>query len=153
MTGPRVGELPRLPSGSVTWHSSAKNFQPLRRGPPVTDHTQQPSLTTLPPGLGKLSPTIAMALGNMTDHERDIFDHEYRKARRNTPPMVLLAVLLPIQWFFLDKTGLGIVFWFSAMFLVIGWIWSWFYTPTMVREYNEAVANTVIRNIRYAAGQ
>ena len=113
---------------------------------------QQPDATTLPPEFAKLSPTVAMALGNMTVQQRDIFNHEYRKARRNTPVMVLLAVLLPIQWFFLDKTGLGIVFWFSGMFLGVGWIWSWFYTPKMVRDYNEAVANTVIRNIRYAVG-
>ena len=67
--------------------------------------------------------------------------------------MVTLAVLFPIQFFLLDKTGLGLAFWFSGMFFGIGWVVYWFLTPGMVREYNEQVANNVIRNIRYAAAE
>ncbi|MCY4163023.1 MAG: TM2 domain-containing protein [bacterium] len=109
-------------------------------------------LASLPADFSKLSPTVAMAIGNMSAGQRDVFDHEYRRAKRSTVVMVLLAVLFPIQFFLLDKTGLGVIYWLTFGFLGIGWVVFWFVTPSMVKEYNEQKANEIIRNIRYAAG-
>ncbi len=118
--------------------------------------SQQPEhnqLTTLPADFGKLSPTVAMAIGNMTPDQRDIFDYEYRKKKRSLGAMMTLAILFPIHFFFLDKTGLGIAYLLTGGFFLIGWIVFMFLTPGMVREYNDAKANEVIRNIRYASQQ
>ena len=118
--------------------------------PEDSERAEPSQLTTLPADFGILSPTVAMAIGNMTPDQRDIFDYEYRKKKRSLGAMMALAILFPIQFFFLDKTGLGIAFLLTWGFVGIGWIVFMFLTPGMVREYNDAKANEVIRNIRYA---
>ena len=115
------------------------------------DQPENNQLLTLPADFGKLSPTVAMAIGNMTPDQRDIFDYEYRKKKRSLGAMMALAILFPIHFFFLDKTGLGIAYLLTMGFFFIGWIVFIFLTPGMVREYNDDKANEVIRNIRYAS--
>ena len=63
----------------------------------MTDSTDAEPAVALPSGIGKLSLTVAMALGNMTPQERDIFDHEYGKRRQGVAAVVVLAVLFPIH--------------------------------------------------------
>ena len=105
----------------------------------------------LPADYDKLSPTVTLALRNMSQQQRDIFEHEYQRRKRDTVLMVVLAVLFPIQFFFLNKAGLGVAYLLTGGFFLIGWIVFWFITPGMVREYNESVANDIVRNIRYAS--
>ncbi len=117
----------------------------------MTEQSEQPSALTLPTGeLSNLSPTVAAAYGNMPDESRDIFWAEYSKKRRSTAVMVVLAVLFPIQFFFLRKTGLGIAYLLTGGFLGLGWIVFWFVTPLMVRDYNDEIANEIVRNVRNA---
>ncbi len=119
----------------------------------MTDSTNAEPAVALPSGIGKLSPTVAMALGNMTPQERDIFDHEYGKRRQGVAAVVVLGVLFPIHFFLIGKSGLGVAYWLTGGFLVVGWVVCWFLAPSMTREYNEQTANEIIRNIRYASGQ
>lgn len=88
----------------------------------TSEQPENNALTTLPADFGILSPTVAMAIGNMTPDQRDIFDFEYRKKKRSLGAMMALAILFPIQFFFLNKTGLGIAYLLTGGFLFFGWI-------------------------------
>ncbi len=65
--------------------------------------------------LGKQLPaTLRTAWANLGQHQRDVFVEDYARRRRSTVAMVVLAVLFPIQFFFLHKAGLGIACILSA---------------------------------------
>ncbi|WP_420446253.1 hypothetical protein [Candidatus Poriferisodalis sp.] len=103
--------------------------------------------------LGKQLPaTLRTAWVNLGQHQRDVFVEDYARRRRSTVAMVVLAVLFPIQFFFLRKAGLGIAYLLTGGFFVIGWIVFWFVTPSMVHEYNREIASQIVRDIRYAEG-
>lgn len=97
--------------------------------------------------ISELPPTAALALKDFDEQQSAVFDHEYQRKKRGTVAMVLLAILFPIQFFFLGKTGLGIAYWLTGGFFGLGWIVFWFVTPSKTRQYNEMLAETLVRNI------
>lgn len=58
--------------------------------------------------------------------------------------MMALAILLPIQLFFLGKILLGILFVLTAGGFGVWYVIEWFLTPQRVRDYNTRVANEVL---------
>ena len=58
--------------------------------------------------------------------------------------MVALAILFPIQLFFLGRVLLGILFLLTGGGLGIWYIIEWFLTPGRVRDYNTKVANETL---------
>lgn len=69
----------------------------------MTDQHSNP--LACPADFGKLSPTVAMAIGNMSADQRDVFDYEYRRAKRSTVVMVLLAYCSPSSSSFSTRPG------------------------------------------------
>lgn len=100
---------------------------------------------TLPPP--DLAPVAQANFENLTDEQKSAFLSYYRSQERSTVLMVVLAVLFPVQLFFLGKILLGIVFWLTGGGFGIWYIVEWFLTPGRVREYNAQVAADAFRLI------
>lgn len=63
--------------------------------------------------------------------------------------MMALAILFPIQLFFLGKIGLGVAFLVTGGGFGVWYVIEWFLTPGRVRDFNANVANEII--LRYKA--
>ena len=97
-------------------------------------------------------PTVVqLALKNMSEDQRLSFEHEFQSRKRSAFPMVLLAIFFPIQMFFLNRLGLGLVFIFTLGGLFIWWIIEIFLTPGRVRDHNREVATEVARDLKIMA--
>lgn len=62
--------------------------------------------------------------------------------------MMALAILFPIQLFFLGKVFLGILFWITGGGLGVWYVIEWFLTPKRVYDYNTRVANEALGLVR-----
>lgn len=106
------------------------------------------ALELKPSVMAALPITVKTALAKMSLEEQLMFQEMFEKKSKSLAPMLLLAVLFPIQHFLLGKTGLGIVFFLTGGGLWIWWIIEWFLTPRRVREYNEDVATKLLMDIK-----
>lgn len=103
--------------------------------------------------LPDLAPLAQAAVLNLSPNELEMFEATFPKRKRSTFWMVILAIFLPVQLFFLDKIGLGIAFVLTGGGFGVWYIVEWFLTPRRVREYNSAQALKTIQEISVARGE
>ncbi|MFZ0013327.1 MAG: TM2 domain-containing protein [Acidimicrobiia bacterium] len=97
---------------------------------------------TLPPD--DLPPVAAAGFQAMSEEERQAFITSYSGRRRSMPLMIALAILFPIQLFFLGRIGLGILFLLTGGGFGVWYVIEWFVTPSRVRDYNTRVATETL---------
>lgn len=91
-----------------------------------------------------LDPETMKAVALLTADRQTHFFLEVKKRSRSVRAMVILAVIFPIQLFFLRKVPLGVLFWLTLGGLGVWWIVEWFLTPGRVRAYNNEVATEIL---------
>ena len=84
----------------------------------------------------------------MTDDEQKMFQSKFKKGMKSTVPMLLLAILFPIQLFFLKKHILGFIFISTMGGFFIWWVIEIFLTSGRVKTYNEELAMQIITNMK-----
>ena len=84
----------------------------------------------------------------LAEEQQMWFLSEYRWRSRSVGAMMALAILFPIQLFFLGKVGLGVVFWLTSGGFFIWYIVELFLTPGRVRNYNEEMALGLVRYLK-----
>ncbi len=62
--------------------------------------------------------------------------------------MLLLAILFPIQLFFLGRIVLGILFLLTAGGFGVWYVIEWFLTPGRVRKYNQSLALQIVQDLQ-----
>jgi len=97
---------------------------------------------TLPPV--DLPPAAGPAFQNLTEEQKVAFSAEYSRRKRSLALMMVLAILFPIQLFFLGRVGLAVLFLLTGGGLGIWYVIEWFLTPGRVRDYNTGIANEII---------
>ncbi|MGH3651296.1 MAG: TM2 domain-containing protein [Acidimicrobiia bacterium] len=97
---------------------------------------------TVPPV--DLPPAAVVAFQNLSDDQQAAFAASYNSRKRSMALMVALAILFPIQLFFLGRVVLGILFLLTAGGAGIWYVIEWFLTPGRVREYNTRVASETL---------
>ena len=91
------------------------------------------------------------ALMEMSDTQQASFLTEYNRRKRSTGLMLLLAILFPIQLFFLGRIGLGILFLLTAGGFGVWYVIEWFLTPGRVRKYNQSLALQIVQDLQTMA--
>ena len=96
-------------------------------------------------------PIVQTAIREMSEDDRLTFESEYERKKLNVLPMVVAAFFL-VHFFFYGRTGLGIVF-ILVMVCTVGlalpwWIVELCIAGKRVREYNEALAVNLARDMR-----
>jgi hypothetical protein len=104
---------------------------------------------TLPPV--DMPPLAVAGFQELTEDQKALFVAEYSGRKRNLALMVGLAILFPIQLFFLGKIGLGIIFLPHRGGLGIWYVIEWFLTPGRVRAYNTRAANEIVAALQRSA--
>jgi len=104
---------------------------------------------TLPPN--DLPPVAMAAFQNLNEEQKVAFTARYNGGKRSMALMVALAILFPIQLFFLGKVLLGILFVITAGGFGVWYVIEWFLTPGRVRDFNTKVANEVLSGLRPGA--
>lgn len=94
--------------------------------------------------LATLGPETRKAVALLSADRQTHFHLELKQRMRHADAMVLLAIFLPIQLFFLRKVALGVAFWLTLGGLGVWWITEWFLTPGRVRTYNAEVADEIL---------
>jgi hypothetical protein len=100
---------------------------------------------TLPPN--DLPPQAFAGFEALTDEQKGLFVNRYDTAKRSMALMVGLAIVFPIQLFFLGKVLLGILFLITGGGLGVWYVVEWFLTPGRVREYNADVATEILADM------
>lgn len=100
---------------------------------------------TLPPN--DLPPEAFAGYQSLSDEQQAAFAGRYNASKRSMPVMVALAILFPIQLFFLGKVLLGLLFLITGGGFGIWYIVEWFLTPGRVREYNSQVASDILASM------
>lgn len=96
----------------------------------------------------KISITIKQSISELSPQQQQQFCEEFKRKARNNGSMIALAILFPIQLFFLGKTGLGIAFLLTSGGCGIWWLIEIFMTAGRVQQYNDSLAYTIIQNIK-----
>lgn len=97
---------------------------------------------TLPPH--DMPPPAAAGFQELTEEQKVLFVTGFSRRKRHMALMVGLAILFPIQLFFLGKVGLGVLFLLTGGGLGVWYVIEWFLTPGRVRDYNTKAANEII---------
>ena len=84
----------------------------------------------------------------LAEEQQMWFLSEYRQRSRSVAAMMALAILFPIQLFFLGKVGLGVAFLLTGGGFGIWYLVEWFLTPGRVREYNEVIALGLVHYLK-----
>ena len=101
------------------------------------------------PSIAKNLPTtVKSALSKMSPEDQSAFEEDYEKKAKSTGLMVFLAIVFPIQLFFLGKTGLGIAFLLTGGGFGAWYVIEWFLTPKRVRELNADVATKTLTDMK-----
>ena len=90
-------------------------------------------------------------LSKMPAEKQSVFAEEFKKKGKSKGVMIALAIFFPIQLFFLDKKGLGIVYWLTGGGLGIWWLIEIFLTSKRVNEYNGDVGTVIMRDMKLLA--
>jgi hypothetical protein len=99
-------------------------------------------LMTLPPN--DLPPEAFAGFDALSDEQRAAFANRYNSAKRSMALMMALAIIFPIQLFFLGKVLLGILFLITGGGFGVWYVVEWFLTPGRVREYNAKMAGDIL---------
>ena len=91
---------------------------------------------------------VAPFFKELSDEQQGWFLREYQRRSRSVGWMMVLAILFPIQLFFLRKVLMGVVFLLTGGGFGIWYLVEWFLTPGRVRAYNEAVAMSLIHHLK-----
>ena len=94
-----------------------------------------------------LSASIVTSLGRLSPEEQASFEADYNKQKKSTGPMLLLAILFPIQLILLGRTGLWVAYFLTFGGCGIWYIIEWFLTPSRVRSYNNEIASKILANL------
>lgn len=108
----------------------------------------QMSIAVSPSTSNQLPATVKTALSKMADEQQLLFEDEYKRKAKNSGLLTLLAILFPIQFFLLGKTGLGIAFIITFGGAGIWWIIEWFLTPKRVKSFNDDVATRLLTEMK-----
>lgn len=95
-----------------------------------------------------LPSSLKQALSQMTDNQQSTFEEEYKRKMKSRVTMQLLAIFFPIQHFLMDKTGTGVLFLLTFGGAGIWWIIDVFAIGGRVRNYNEDIARTLLRDMK-----
>ncbi len=96
----------------------------------------------------KLPNMVKTSLAKLSTEHQSQFVEEYKRKSKNLGVMMVLAILFPIQLFLLGKTGLGVALWLTGGGLGIWWLIEIFLTPKRVKDYNENIATTIMRDLK-----
>ena len=91
-----------------------------------------------------LPPVAFDAFQQLPEEQKVAFASRYASAKRSMPLMMALAILFPVQLFFLGKVVLGLLFLITGGGFGIWYVVEWFLTPGRVREYNAGVAGDIL---------
>lgn len=101
---------------------------------------------TLPPV--DIPPVTVPGFQELTDDQKALFVSEYNAKKRSMALMVALAILFPIQLFFLGRVGLGVLFLLTGGGFGIWYVIEWFLTPGRVRDYNTEKAMGALAGLK-----
>jgi len=96
----------------------------------------------------KLPPRVRTDLAKLDAKKQQMFVDQYKMKARNKAVMVVLAILFPIQLFFLGKVGLGVAFIVTWGGVGIWYFIEWFLTPGRVDTYNANVAEEILADVK-----
>lgn len=96
-------------------------------------------------------PVVQAALAKMDESQRLTFEAEYKRRAKSVAPLIVLAILFPIQMFLLGKTVMGIVFWLTLGGFGVWWIIEIFLTPKRLAEFNDELATNIARDLKIMA--
>jgi len=97
---------------------------------------------TLPPN--DLPSVASTAYAGLTEEQQIAFSSYYTRNKRSTGLMLILAIFLPVQLFFLGRSGLGILFLLTGGGFGVWYVIEWFLTPKRVRDYNARIASDAL---------
>jgi hypothetical protein len=106
------------------------------------------SIAVSPSTSNRLPATVKTALAKMADEQQLLFEDEYKRKEKSSGLLTLLAILFPIQFFLLGKTGLGIAFIITFGGMGVWWIIEWFLTPKRVKSFNEDMATRLLTEMK-----
>lgn len=98
--------------------------------------------------LDTLPSSLKQALAQMSEQQQAMFEEEYKRKMKPPMKMQLLAIFFPIQHFLMGKTGSGILFWITLGGFWIWWIIDMFAIGSRVRDFNEDIARTLLRDMK-----
>ena len=98
--------------------------------------------------LDTLPSSLKQALAQMSEQQQAMFEEEYKRKMKPPMKMQLLAIFFPIHHFLMGKTGTGILFWITLGGFWIWWIIDMFAIGSRVRDFNEDIARTLLRDMK-----
>ncbi len=101
---------------------------------------------TLPPN--DLPSSSVEAYSALSEEQKAAFVARYNASKRSMALMVALAIIFPIQLFFLGKVLLGILFLITGGGFGVWYVIEWFLTPGRVRDYNAKVASEILASVQ-----
>ena len=105
---------------------------------------------TLPPN--DLPPDAYLPFQHLDDASKAAFVARYDSSKRSMAVMMALAILFPIQLFFLGRVLLGLLFLLTGGGFGIWYVVEWFLTPGRVREQNTKLANDILTSMGAPGG-
>jgi len=96
----------------------------------------------------KLPNMVKTSLAKLSTEHQAQFVEEYKRKSKNFGLLMVLAIIFPIQLFLLGKVGLGIAFLLTGGGMGIWWIIEIIMTPKRVKDFNENIASTIMRDLK-----
>jgi hypothetical protein len=91
-----------------------------------------------------LPPAAVQQYASLGSEGQRAFNAHFNARKRSMPLMMALAIIFPIQLFFLGKVVLGILFIVTGGGFGVWYVIEWFLTPQRVRDYNTKVAGEAL---------
>ena len=116
-------------------------------GQQITGHS------LVPQGLeASLPAMVRTELGRLSANRQEEFLEEYRRRRKSTGVAYLLWFIFGLQYGYLGRWGLQVVYWLTAGGVGIWALILLFFIPSLVRNYNKDVSIDVLRQQQAIAG-
>lgn len=99
----------------------------------------------------KESMILKTAKSELNTEQRLMFDQEFEKKQKKMAAAYLLWFFLGfigIHKFYLQKTGLGVLYIFTGALFGVGWIIDAFITAKRVHELNESIAKDIVLEVK-----
>ena len=128
-------------------HSNETTSRPA--GVAATESNRD-SISYLPPGISDDLPSMVRTeLSKLPAERQSQFLEEYER-RAKTMWLAYVLWILTLQYAYVGKWGVNLIFW-ASFFLLIGFVW-WvidiFRVYGMVKNYNRDIAISVMRDLR-----
>lgn len=94
---------------------------------------------------------VREAFSYMPAAKQAMFMTEYKKKRKDPLLLLVLAVFLPVQFFLLGRTALGLLFWATLGGFGFWWFLEIFLAPRRARAFNEDLARELMRDLKILA--